>query len=109
MPTHVNSQITDSVAQAGTQVLASASTMAMASIYQSLSHATAIGFQNAVLAQHHAAISAQAAANLGVIQIYGRNALPGAIAIRRMSHSSTTSQLAMVLIAMELGRRRQGK
>jgi len=50
LPTLVNGQITDSVAQAGVTVLANAPAMAMGSIYQSLAHSTGILYQNSVQA-----------------------------------------------------------
>ncbi len=45
--------------------------MALANLYQSLAHATGIAFQNAVAAQQQQNIAAQAATNLGVMQLYG--------------------------------------
>jgi hypothetical protein len=64
-------QITDSVSQINTSVVAEAPAMALANLYQSLAHATGIAFQNAVAAQQQQNIAAQAATNLGVMQLYG--------------------------------------
>ncbi|MCV4286211.1 RebB family R body protein [Pseudomonas capsici] len=66
----VNSQITDAVTQANVKVLGESPPMAMSTLYQSMSHASAILFQNAVSAQQQQNTLSQAAANQGIMQIY---------------------------------------
>ncbi len=100
IPTPVNGQITDAVSQAGVSVLANAPAMAMASIYQSLGHSTGILFQNSVQAQKMAAISAQAATNQGVIQIYSVNTMAAAVATNKMARSDSPNTLLTLLVVL---------
>ena len=99
LPTLVNGQITDSVAQAGVTVLANAPAMAMGSIYQSLAHSTGILYQNSVQAQKMAAISAQAATNQGVIQIYSVNTMAAA-ATNKLARSDTPNWMLTLLVVL---------
>ncbi len=69
--------ITDSVTQSNVKVVAEAPAMALASIYQSLAHATGILYENAVTAQQQQNALSQAAANAGVMQIYSLDVIPG--------------------------------
>ncbi|MBN6717184.1 RebB family R body protein [Pseudomonas capsici] len=66
----VNPQITDAVTQANVKVLGESPPMAMSTLYQSMSQASAILFQNAVSAQQQQNTLSQAAANQGIMQIY---------------------------------------
>lgn len=47
-PTSVNDQITDSVTQSNTKVVAEAPAMALSSLYQANAHALSLSFENAV-------------------------------------------------------------
>ncbi|MFZ0268826.1 RebB family R body protein [Caulobacter sp.] len=69
--TSVNSQITDAVTQSNLTTLGDGPAMAMGSVYQSLAHSLGILFENAVAAQQQQAVLAQAATNVGVMQLYG--------------------------------------
>ncbi|WP_197057887.1 RebB family R body protein [Sphingomonas sp. Ant H11] len=60
-PTAVNSQITDSVSQAGVVTLGSAPAVALASLYQAVAQTIAMAAHNATFAQQQAYITAQAA------------------------------------------------
>jgi len=100
LSTLVNGQITDSVTQAGVTVLANAPAMAMSSIYQSLAHSTSILYQNSVQAQHMAAISAQAATNQGVIQIYSFNTMAAAAAANKVARSDTPNWMLTLLVVL---------
>ncbi len=75
--------------------------MAMGSVYQSLAHSTGILFQNTVGQQQQAAISAQAAANQGVIQIYALNSMAAAAATTKLSKSDGTMNLLIMLLALK--------
>src|SRR5256885_16954940 len=86
-PTLINGQITDAVTQQSVSVLASAPAMAMGTIYQSAAHSISILYQNATQAQHMAAISAQAATNQGVIQIYSVGSMAGAVAAEKFARA----------------------
>lgn len=100
MPTLVNGQITDSVTQANLSVLGVAPAMAMGSMYQSAAHSAGIMFQNTVQAQQQAAIAAQAAANLGVTQVYGLNSMAAATASSKVAQSDTTTSLLTLLVVL---------
>lgn len=100
IPTLVNGQITDSVTQSNLSVLGAAPAMAMGSIYQSSSHSMGLMFQNSVQAQQQMAIAAQAAVNLGVIQIYSVNSMAAAAATARVAQSDTTSSLLTILVVL---------
>lgn len=74
------------------KVLGDAPAMAMGSIYQSLAHSTAILYENATNAQQQGNISAQAATNQGVIQLYStdvsdtvlRSMAPGPLTVNKL-------------------------
>ncbi len=69
-PTAVNDQVTDAVTQSNVKVVGEAPAMALANTYQVMSHSTGILMQNAVAQQQQQNILAQAASNMGVMQIY---------------------------------------
>ncbi|EJL33255.1 Killing trait [Caulobacter sp. AP07] len=70
-PTTVNSQITDAVTQAGTQVLGSGPAFATAALYQATAQAMANAAHNATHAQQQGYIVAQAATALAVARLLG--------------------------------------
>ena len=69
-PDTVNPQITDTVAQGNTRLLAESPAVAVSRIYQTIAHSTGLLFENAVAAQQQQNTQAQAATNQGVMQIY---------------------------------------
>jgi hypothetical protein len=69
-PTAVNSQITDSVTQANTQVLGTAPAVAMGNLYQATAQALANAAHNATTSQQQTNITAQAATTMGVTTLY---------------------------------------
>ncbi|OGN51306.1 MAG: RebB like protein [Caulobacterales bacterium RIFOXYB1_FULL_67_16] len=105
-PTPVNSRITDAVTQQNLMVLGGASTVAMGSIYQSAAHSLSIAFQNAVQAQKQASISAQAASNMGVIQVYQAGSMGAAVGAARIAQppagSSSLEKALVLLVAVKL-------
>lgn len=70
MPGQVNDQITDSVAQAGTEVLGNAPSVALATLYQATAQALANAAHNATTAQQQANILGQAVTAQGVALLY---------------------------------------
>lgn len=100
LPTAVNGQISDSVTQSGLSVLGNAPAMAMSAIYQSLAHSTGILYENSVMAQKMATISAQAATNLGVMQIYSVNTMAAAVATNKLARSDTPNSILTLLVAL---------
>lgn len=101
IPTAVNGQITDSVTQSNLAVLGAAPSMAMGSMYQSAAHATGIMYQNSVQAQQQAAIAAQAAANMGIKQIYSVNSMAAATASTKVAQSDTVMSLLTMLVVLK--------
>ena len=65
-PTSVNSQVTDAVSQANTEVLGDAPAVAMGNLYQAIAQALANGAHNATNAQQQSFVTAQAATTQGV-------------------------------------------
>ncbi|OBU87133.1 RebB family R body protein [Chromobacterium subtsugae] len=100
-PTTVNDQITDAVTQANVKVLAESPAMAMGSIYQSMAHSTGILFQNAVSAQQQQNTLAQAAANMGVMQIYSMDTMSGAAATEKVSQGGIADNLTSLLTVLQ--------
>lgn len=68
--TAVNSQITDSIAQANVEVLGDSPALSLSNLYQVVSQSLGLAAQNAVFAQQHANIVHQAATTQGVNLIY---------------------------------------
>ncbi|BBL74896.1 RebB family R body protein [Methylomagnum ishizawai] len=106
IPTALNGQITDSVTQAGLSVLASAPAVAMGTLYQSMAHSMGILYQNSAMAQQQAAISSQAAANLGVIQMYSVNTMAGATAAARLGRNDNTDLLLALLVVLAVAKKK---
>ncbi|KJV08792.1 glycerol-3-phosphate dehydrogenase [Elstera litoralis] len=69
-PTAVNNQITDSVTQANTQVVAISPAIAMGNLYQATAQALANAAHNATMAQQQMYVTAQAATTAGVALLY---------------------------------------
>lgn len=102
-PTPVNGQITDAVTQSSVSVLAAAPTMAMSSVYQSAAHSLGILYENSVQMQNMSAISAQAAANQGVIQLYTAGTMAGAAATTKIAGSANQpNKLLETLLILKL-------
>lgn len=69
-PTSVNSQITDSVTQANTEVLGTAPAVAMGNLYQATAQALANAAHNASSSQQQTNVTAQASTTMGVTTLY---------------------------------------
>jgi hypothetical protein len=68
--TTVDPQVTDAVTQSNVKVLGDAPAVAMASLYQTMAHATGLLLQNAVTSQQQLNAVAQAATVQGVSLLY---------------------------------------
>ncbi len=101
IPTLLNGQITDAVTQSSVSVLATAPAMAMSSIYQSSAHSISILYQNAVQTQMQGTISALAATNQGVIQIYSAGTMAGAASTAKLSRSDSVEDMLLLLLALK--------
>ncbi|KLD69354.1 RebB family R body protein [Xanthomonas pisi] len=99
-PTAVNDQITDAVTQSNVKVIGQAPAMAMATIYQSMAHATGILFQNAVAAQQQRNTLAQSATNQGVMQIYSVDTTTAADATEQVAQTGTADHLTSLLTVL---------
>ena len=104
-PTAVNSQITDSITQTNLSVLGNAPAMAMGTLYSTMAHSIGILYQNSTMAQQHAAISSQAATNLGVRHLYSTAGMAGAAATAHIARSDTSDVLLAFLLAMAISKR----
>jgi hypothetical protein len=100
-PTAVNDQITDSVTQSNVKVLGDAPAMAMGAMYQALAHSTGILYENATSAQQQLAISAQAATNQGVIQLYSVDTMAGAVSTAKIGQSDVPDNMLSLLTALK--------
>jgi hypothetical protein len=101
IPTAVNGQITDAVTQSNVKVLGDAPAYAMGAIYQSLAHSTGILYENATSAQQQLAISAQAATNQGVIQLYSVDTMAGAVSTAKIGQSDVPDTMLALLSALK--------
>ncbi|MCD0279003.1 RebB family R body protein [Xanthomonas melonis] len=99
-PTAVNEQVTDAVTQSNVKVVGEAPAIAVGSIYQSLAHSTGILFQNAVAAQQQQNTLAQAAANLGVMQIYSVETTAAAGATEKVAQTGVADDLTSLLAVL---------
>ncbi|WP_073524476.1 RebB family R body protein [Pseudomonas fluorescens] len=97
----VNEQITDAVTQTNVKVVAESPAMAMSTIYQSMAQATAILFQNAVSAQQQQNTLAQAATNMGVMQIYSVDTTAGAAATEKAAQGGVSDNLTSLLTVLK--------
>ncbi len=77
-------QSTDAVTQSDVKTLDEAPAIAMGTIYQNMAHSTGIMFENAVNNQNQQNELGQAAANQGVMEIYGIDTIADAISIAKM-------------------------
>jgi hypothetical protein len=101
IPTAVNGQITDAVTQSNVKVLGDAPAMAMGAMFQSLAHSTGILYENATSAQQQLAISAQAATNQGVIQLYSVDTMAGAVSTAKIGQSDVPDTLLALLTSLK--------
>ena len=82
------------------KVMAEAPSMAMGAIYQSLAHSTGSLYENATSAQQQLAITAQAATNQGVIQVYSVDTMAGAVATSKLAQSDIPDNMLSLLTSL---------
>ena len=99
--TTVNDQITDAVTQSNVKVLGEAPAMAMGSLYQTMAHSTGILFENAVSAQQQQNTLNQAAANMGVMQIYSMDTMAGAAGTEKVAQGGVADNLTSLLTVLQ--------
>lgn len=83
-PTAVNNQITDSVTQANTQVVAISPAIAMGNLYQATAQALANAAHNATMAQQQMYVTAQAATTAGVALLYSLDTAATGMATKKI-------------------------
>lgn len=84
-PTAVNSQITDSIAQANVKVLGNAPAIALGNLYQATAQARADAADNAATAQQQTNVTAQAATTMATTTLYGIGTSSTAVAAKQIS------------------------
>ena len=99
-PTSVNDQITDAVTQSNVKVLGEAPAMALGSLYQAMAHSTGVLFENAVSSQQQQNTLSQAAANMGVMQIYALDTATGAGATEKAGQLGIADNLTSLLTVL---------
>jgi hypothetical protein len=104
-PTAVNDQITDAVTQSNVKVLGEAPAMAMGTLFQTMAHSTGILFENSISAQQQQNTLAQAAANMGVMQIYSMDTMAGAGATEKVGQSGVADNLTSLMTVLQSFRR----
>ncbi|AXE29439.1 R body protein RebB-like protein [Chromobacterium phragmitis] len=100
-PTAVNNQITDAVTQTNVKVLGESPAMAMAAMFQTMSHSTGILFENSTAAQQQQNTLSQAAANTGVMQVYSVDTMADAAATEKVSQAGLPDHLTGMLTALQ--------
>ncbi|OAX86881.1 R body protein RebB-like protein [Xanthomonas nasturtii] len=100
-PTAVNEQITDAVTQSNVKVVGESPAMAMGTVYQGMTHAGDILFQNAVPAQRQQNTSAQAATNQGVMQVYGVDTSASAADVEKVAQGGIADNLTSLLTVLK--------
>jgi Killing trait len=80
----VSEQVTDAVTQSNVKVIGEAPAMAMATVFQTMSHSTGLMFENSVNVQNQQNILGQTATTMGVMQIYSLDTISDAVAIARI-------------------------
>jgi len=84
-PTAVNTQITDAVTQANTEVLAISPAIAVGNLYQATAQALANAAHNATFAQQQMYVTAQACTMSGVALLYSLGTASGGAAAASIS------------------------
>lgn len=86
-PTHVNDQITDSIAQVNTKVLGDAPAMASGNVFIATSQALSNAAHNATSGQQQTTLTSQASTTTSVNTLYSMNTATGASGTRRILRS----------------------
>ncbi len=97
----VNPQVTDSITQANVKNLGDAPAMAMAHLYQTMSHSSGIMFENQVNAQHQLNLTAQAATVTGVSEFYTVDIAEQAVAASKINMSDMAEFLGSLIAALK--------
>ncbi|MET0395112.1 MAG: RebB family R body protein, partial [Chitinophagaceae bacterium] len=83
-PTAVNSQITDSITQANTEVLGTAPAVAMGNFFQATAQALSNAAHNATNNQQQSNVTAQAATTSGITTLYSIDTASAAVGTKQI-------------------------
>lgn len=100
IPTPVNGMITDAVTQSSVAVLGVAPAQSMGNVYQTAAHSLSVLYENATQMQHHGAVSGQAAANQGVMQLYSVPPMASAMSTSKIAQSDEPDLMMALLMAL---------
>jgi Killing trait len=95
-PTHVNSQVTDSITQANTKVLGDAPAMAMGNLYQATAQALSNAAHNATNSQQQSYVTSQASTTMGVTTLYAIDTASTGVATEDILNSGRPASGALV-------------
>nr|WP_149892574.1 RebB family R body protein [Roseibium aestuarii] len=98
--TLVNPMVTDAVTQSNVKVVGEAPAMAISTLYQAMAHSTGILFENAVSAAQQQNTLAQAATNMGVMQIYSLDTTAVAGASEKVAQTGVADNLTGLLTVL---------
>lgn len=99
-PTSVNNQITDAVTQSNVKVIGEAPAIALGSLFQTMAHSTGVLFENSASAQQQQNTLSQAAANMGVMQVYALDTATGAGAAEKAGQLGVSDNLSSLLTVL---------
>ncbi|GHU11701.1 RebB protein [Betaproteobacteria bacterium] len=99
-PTSVNNQVTDAVTQSNVKVIGEAPAIAVGSLFQTMAHSTGVLFENATAAQQQQNTLSQAAANMGVMQVYALDTAVGAGAAEKAGQIGVADNLTSLLTVL---------
>ena len=83
-PTAVNSQITDSITQANTEVLGTAPAVAMGNFFQATAQALSNAAHNATNNQQQSNVTSQAATTSGITTLYSIDTASAAVGTKQI-------------------------
>ncbi|MFD1696567.1 RebB family R body protein [Roseibium aestuarii] len=92
--------VTDAVTQSNVKVVGEAPAMAISTLYQAMAHSTGILFENAVSAAQQQNTLAQAATNMGVMQIYSLDTTAVAGASEKVAQTGVADNLTGLLTVL---------
>ncbi|GAB2880855.1 RebB family R body protein [Paraburkholderia jirisanensis] len=97
MPDHVAPAITDALTQTNLKVTGEAPAVALGTLFQSNTHATAILLHNAVQMQANQAAANQASTTVGILQLYASTpSAVAAAAAAQAANNNFASQLGAI-------------
>ncbi len=97
----IDPQITGAMTQANVKNLGDAPAMAVAHLYQTMSHSSGIMFENQVNAQHQLNLTGQAATVTGVSEFFTLDTAEQAVAASKLNMSDMAEFLGSLIAALK--------